>query len=69
MIARSGKARPCTHGARAHAEAATLVNRHVFTYHFYDGADDGKAKMHARELKWDDDKWPVLTDTVFEKKE
>ncbi|MHC4116443.1 MAG: arabinan endo-1,5-alpha-L-arabinosidase [Planctomycetota bacterium] len=43
--------------------------RYIFTYHFYDGADDGKAKMHARELKWDDNMWPLLTDIIFRKKE
>lgn len=45
------------------------TTRYIFTYHFYDGEDEGKAKMHARELGWDDDKWPVLTDTVFRKRE
>lgn len=43
--------------------------RYVFTYHFYDGQDDGRAKMQARELLWDDEDWPVLTDKVFYKKE
>jgi arabinan endo-1,5-alpha-L-arabinosidase len=43
--------------------------RHVFTYHFYDGRDNGKPKMDARELVWDDEGWPVLTDRVFYRKE
>jgi len=43
--------------------------RHVFTYHFYDGDDEGRAKMHARELIWDDDGWPVLTENVFYQKQ
>ena len=43
--------------------------RYIFTYHFYDGQDEGKAKMHARQLEWDDDKWSVLTDIVFRKRQ
>ena len=42
--------------------------RHIFSYHFYDGEDEerpGRAKMHARELEFDDDGWPVLTDHSF----
>ncbi|UCG49078.1 MAG: arabinan endo-1,5-alpha-L-arabinosidase [Phycisphaerales bacterium] len=42
--------------------------RYIFAYHFYDGKDESKAKMHARELTWDNDMWPVLTDAVFRKK-
>jgi arabinan endo-1,5-alpha-L-arabinosidase len=41
------------------------VMRYVFTYHFYDGEEGGRAKMHARELLWDRHAWPVLTDNVF----
>ena len=43
--------------------------RHVFTYHFYDGEDEGNSKLHARELIWDDRAWPVLTDRVFYEKQ
>jgi len=53
-----------------HAGIDTYVDsrgqtRHVFTRHFYDGEDDGHSKLHARELIWDDQAWPVLTDRVF----
>jgi arabinan endo-1,5-alpha-L-arabinosidase len=53
-----------------HAGIYTYVDslgqtRHVFTYHFYDGDDDGRSKLNARELIWDDHAWPVLTDRVF----
>jgi arabinan endo-1,5-alpha-L-arabinosidase len=43
--------------------------QHVFTYHFYDGRDNGTAKMDARELVWDDKGWPMLTNKVFYGKE
>lgn len=43
--------------------------RRVFTYHYYDGEAEGRPKMHARELVFDRNDWPVLTDTVFFKKE
>jgi arabinan endo-1,5-alpha-L-arabinosidase len=45
------------------------LTRHIFTYHFYDGEDDGRSKLHARELIWDDQDWPVLTDRVFHRKQ
>jgi len=45
------------------------VKRYVFTYHFYDGREDGRAKMNARYLIWDDEHWPVLTDKLFYNKE
>ncbi|MGD8500843.1 MAG: hypothetical protein PVJ86_09365, partial [Phycisphaerales bacterium] len=53
-----------------HAGIYTYVDsrgqtRHVFTYHFYDGEDDGRSKLNARELIWDDQAWPVLTDRIF----
>ena len=38
--------------------------RFVFTFHYYDGEDAGKARMAARILNWVDD-WPVVTDTDF----
>ena len=40
---------------------------HIFTYHIYDGEDNGRSKMQARELKFEDG-WPVLTDKVFRKR-
>ena len=43
--------------------------RYIFTYHFYDGRDNGKPKMDARVLVWDDEGWPVLTERVFYGKE
>jgi hypothetical protein len=30
----------------------------IFTYHFYDGEDDGRARLNARELTWDNQAWP-----------
>lgn len=42
--------------------------RHIFTYHYYDGEDNGHFKMQARELKFENG-WPVLTDKVFRKPE
>jgi arabinan endo-1,5-alpha-L-arabinosidase len=33
---------------------------YIFTFHYYDGEDNGKPKLGARYLEWDDDDWPVL---------
>ncbi|MHC4130592.1 MAG: arabinan endo-1,5-alpha-L-arabinosidase [Planctomycetota bacterium] len=44
------------------------VQRHVFSYHFYDGQEDGRAKMNARYLVWDAEDWPVQTNKLFYKK-
>jgi arabinan endo-1,5-alpha-L-arabinosidase len=57
-----------------HAGIYTYVDsqgqiRHIFTYHFYDSEDDGQSKLNARELIWDDQAWPVLTDRVFYEKQ
>jgi len=57
-----------------HAGIYTYVDsrgqtRYVFTYHFYDGEDDGQSKLNARELIWDDRDWPVLTGRVFYEKQ
>ena len=33
---------------------------HIFTYHFYDGNDNGVSKLGVRALTWGDDGWPIL---------
>jgi hypothetical protein len=42
----------------------------IFSHHYYDGGDvarPGRAKMHTRELVFDEEGWPRLTKTVFYK--
>ena len=44
--------------------------RKIFSHHYYDGEGEehpGRAKMHARELVFDHDGWPLLTNNVFNK--
>jgi arabinan endo-1,5-alpha-L-arabinosidase len=38
--------------------------RYAFSFHYYDGADEGKARLAVRELHWVDD-WPVAGETDF----
>lgn len=34
--------------------------RYLFTFHYYDGEDLGKAKLGGRELTWNSEGWPEL---------
>jgi len=38
--------------------------RFAFSFHFYDGGNEGKARLAVRELSWVDD-WPVVSETDF----
>jgi arabinan endo-1,5-alpha-L-arabinosidase len=38
--------------------------RYAFSFHYYDGADEGKARIAVRNLTWVDD-WPVVGETEF----
>jgi arabinan endo-1,5-alpha-L-arabinosidase len=38
--------------------------RYAFSFHYYDGENDGRARLAVRELKWIDD-WPVITRKEF----
>ena len=38
--------------------------RFVFTFHYYDGGDHGKARLAARNFTWADD-WPVVSQADF----
>ena len=33
---------------------------HIFTFHFYDGNDNGISKLGVRKLTWGSDGWPLL---------
>jgi arabinan endo-1,5-alpha-L-arabinosidase len=41
-----------------------IDGRYAFSFHYYDGADEGKARLAVRELHWVDD-WPVAGETDF----
>ena len=36
-----------------------------FSFHYYDGQDNGRAKLGLRKLVWEDD-WPIITDKTYE---
>jgi arabinan endo-1,5-alpha-L-arabinosidase len=38
--------------------------RFAFSFHYYDGADEGTARLAVRELSWVDG-WPVVAETDF----
>ena len=38
--------------------------RSAFSFHYYDGEDEGKARIAVRNLRWVDD-WPVVEETDF----
>lgn len=38
--------------------------RYAFTFHFYDGENDGRPTLGIRELVWEDG-WPVVTNVAF----
>ena len=38
----------------------------IFTYHYYDGMDNGASKLAARELMWDKQGWPVLLNHLID---
>lgn len=40
--------------------------RYAFTFHYYDGLNDGKSGLGIRELVWKDS-WPVVTNKVPER--
>jgi hypothetical protein len=36
----------------------------IFTYHYYDGAANGAARLNWRTLAWAPNGWPVIGDTL-----
>ena len=48
--------------------AATSEYGDVFTYHFYDGLDNGVSKLGVRSLNWDSNGWPILGDHLVDQK-
>ena len=45
---------------------ATPEGQNIFTYHYYDGLDNGASKLGARELIWDQQGWPVLLEHLVD---
>ncbi|HYO24760.1 MAG TPA: family 43 glycosylhydrolase [Lacipirellulaceae bacterium] len=39
-------------------------NVEIFTYHYYDATDNGRARLNWRTLDWSPDGWPVIADTL-----
>lgn len=44
-----------------HAGVMNNIGTNWFTFHYYDGADGGNAKLGIMRLNWSADGWPVLT--------
>ena len=44
-----------------HAGIFTLDDQDYFTFHFYDGSQEGEARFAARQLDWDEQGWPVIS--------
>ena len=40
----------------------------IFTYHFYDGFDNGISKLGVRSLSWNSEGWPILGDHLVDQK-
>jgi arabinan endo-1,5-alpha-L-arabinosidase len=38
--------------------------RYAFSYHYYDGENEGRAQLAVKNLSWPDD-WPAVSDTDF----
>lgn len=49
------------HGV-GHNGICTANGKDYIVYHGYDAADNGKSKLLIRELKWDAEGWPVVTE-------
>jgi arabinan endo-1,5-alpha-L-arabinosidase len=43
-----------------HAGIVHANGREWFSFHYYDGLDDGRPKLGLRPLSWDDAGWPVV---------
>jgi arabinan endo-1,5-alpha-L-arabinosidase len=44
-----------------HNSAYTFNNTDYLVFHGYDASDNGKSKLLIKELKWDDEGWPIVT--------
>jgi arabinan endo-1,5-alpha-L-arabinosidase len=44
-----------------HAGVIEDGDRHLFSYHFYDGERNGRSALAIRTLEWDKDGWPMVT--------
>ena len=40
----------------------------IFTYHFYDGFDNGISKLGVRSLSWNSEGWPILGGHLVDQK-
>jgi arabinan endo-1,5-alpha-L-arabinosidase len=43
-----------------HNSVYTFNEKDYIVYHAYDASENGKPKLHIRELSWDTDGWPVV---------
>jgi len=49
-----------TFEAAGHCAAYTIANKDIFICHGYDIALDGAATLIKKEIKWDNNDWPIL---------
>ena len=49
-----------------HVGIVRIDDMDIVTYHFYDAEDEGRAKVNAKELTWDEEGWPVVGDSLVD---
>jgi len=49
-----------------HNSAYTIDGKDYLVFHAYDAADNGTSKLVIREIRWDEDGWPIVGDEVDE---
>lgn len=68
MVDQGGTLMLQTHGryiGPGHASIYRHTNgRYAFSFHFYDGEDEGNARLAVRDLTWKDG-WPVIMDLII----
>jgi arabinan endo-1,5-alpha-L-arabinosidase len=46
--------------------AYTIDGKDYFVFHAYETADNGLQKLKIAEIKWDENHWPVLDESVLD---
>ncbi|MCK4750242.1 MAG: arabinan endo-1,5-alpha-L-arabinosidase [Bacteroidales bacterium] len=68
MVDQGGTMLLQTHGCYIGPGHASIYRhtdgRYAFSFHYYDGEDEGNARLAVRDLSWKDD-WPVVSEQDF----
>ena len=46
--------------------AYTFDGKDYLVFHAYETADNGLQKLKIAEIKWDEEQWPVIDESVLE---